>query len=123
MESPSTSRPASPGCPSVSIDFPGGELSNALKEHSFGISRSEIVHTSSHEARARITLLEEREVAVVLTTNGYNIVEDAEVSERTFESLDDLLVSISPRYREIQQQTLLAKLQLLVENQGQSEKS
>ncbi|KAH9936619.1 uncharacterized protein B0H18DRAFT_863711, partial [Fomitopsis serialis] len=95
----------------IPADFPGGELSNALKEHSFGISRFEIVHTSSHEARARITLLDEREVTIVLTTNGYNVRREVLLNARTFESLDDLLVSVSPQYREIQQQALLTKLQ------------
>lgn len=38
-----------------------------------------------------------------------------EASEKTFESIEDLLSSISPGYVERRQQVLLAKLQLLAE--------
>ncbi|KAI0726477.1 hypothetical protein C8Q72DRAFT_752725, partial [Fomitopsis betulina] len=93
------------------VDFPGGELSSALQEHSFGVSGFEITHVSAHEASARIVLLEQSTVIVVLTTSGYGI--DQGAVSRTFEGLEDLLASISPAYVERRQQSLLAKLQLL----------
>lgn len=124
-----------PNSPSHSdVDFPGGELSSALQEHSFGVSGFEITHVSAHEASARIVLLEQSTVIVVLTTSGYgvrmvhlcatvymnlicNVQIDQGAVSRTFEGLEDLLASISPAYVERRQQSLLAKLQLLAENQ------
>ncbi|KAH9841806.1 uncharacterized protein C8Q71DRAFT_349098 [Rhodofomes roseus] len=119
IEVSSSSKPVSPGSPPMHNDFPGGELENALKEHAFGLSRYEILHKSPHEARARIALLEGKAVNVMLTTSGYSIVCDVESPARTFESLDDLLLSVSPRFEEARQQALLAKLQLLAEQQDQ----
>ncbi|EPS97073.1 hypothetical protein FOMPIDRAFT_43129 [Fomitopsis schrenkii] len=124
MDDPSEPKPSRvpPNSPSHSdVDFPGGELSDALQEHSFGLSQFEITHVSAHEASARIVLLEHSAVTVVLTTSGYGVRTLAQIvqgaASKTFETLEDLLASISPAYVERRQQSLLAKLQVLAQNQ------
>lgn len=137
MDDPSEPKPSRvpPNSPSHSdVDFPGGELSDALQEHSFGLSQFEITHVSAHEASARIVLLEHSAVTVVLTTSGYGVrtlylcstvytslICSAQIvqgaASKTFETLEDLLASISPAYVERRQQSLLAKLQVLAQNQ------
>ncbi|KZT63784.1 hypothetical protein DAEQUDRAFT_741715 [Daedalea quercina L-15889] len=112
---PSSSVSGSPH--SLPDAFPGGELLNALKEHSFGISHYGILRTSPHEAKARVVLLEENVVTVLLTTDGYSIADGDECRGGTFESLEDLLAAVSPRFVESRQQSLIAKLQLLAESE------
>ena len=138
MDDPSEPKPSRvpPNSPSHSdVDFPGGELTNALQEHSFGVSQFEITSVSAHEASARIILLERSSVTVVLTTSGYavrillyldgyekgRLMRIVQINQgagsKTFETLEDLLASISPAYVERRQQSLLAKLQVLAQNQ------
>lgn len=76
MDDPSEPKPSRvpPNSPSHSdVDFPGGELASALQEHSFGVSQFEVTSVSAHEASARIVLLEQSTVTVVLTTSGYGV--------------------------------------------------
>ena len=137
MDDPSEPKPSRvpPNSPSHSdVDFPGGELTHALQEHSFGVSQFEITSVSAHEASARIILLEQSSVTVVLTTSGYAVrmlyidgyergplMRIVQINQgaglKTFETLEDLLASISPAYVERRQQSLLAKLQVLAQNQ------
>ncbi len=53
--------------------FYQSELTQALKEQAFGISRSEIIHFNESEAEATITLLEGNNINVVLSSAGYKV--------------------------------------------------
>lgn len=89
-------------------DFYRRELALALSEQSFGITRSEITHFSENEAEATITLLEGKTVDVALSSAGYK------VEERYYETLDDLLSSISSSYASKRVEALMERLQGLV---------
>ena len=54
-------------------DFYRRELTQALSEQSFGITRSEITHFSENGAEAKITLLEGKTVDVALSSAGYKV--------------------------------------------------
>jgi hypothetical protein len=49
------------------------ELTQALSEQAFGISCSEIIHSTENEAEATITLLEGNTINVVLTSAGHKV--------------------------------------------------
>ena len=60
--------------PSPTPSFYHDELSRALSEQSFGLTRYEVMRQSSaHEATAVVTLLEETTVRVSLTIRGYQV--------------------------------------------------
>jgi hypothetical protein len=54
-------------------EFYQRELTQALNEQDFGISRSEIIHHNEKEAEATITLLEGNTINVVLSSPGYKV--------------------------------------------------
>ena len=54
-------------------EFYQRELTRALNEQAFGVSRSEIIHCNENEAEATITLLEGNTVNVVLSSPGYKV--------------------------------------------------
>ncbi|KAI0755219.1 hypothetical protein C8Q80DRAFT_418593 [Daedaleopsis nitida] len=96
------------------------ELNHTLTEQSFGISSYEIVSTSPLKATAKIVLLEEETVMVSLTSRGFQLHSPSEPpmdpdldAEIVFETIEQLLQSVSPRYGAAQRSALMAKLNAL----------
>ncbi|TCD70881.1 hypothetical protein EIP91_001189 [Steccherinum ochraceum] len=102
---------SSPEPPSTS--FPTGELERALDEQlqSSGISGYKITQSSDLEAIAQVKLLEGNDVAVSLTSSGYAL--HGGQRELGFETVEDLLRSISAKYSEAMQKALMDKLAAL----------
>ncbi|KAI6039303.1 hypothetical protein EDC04DRAFT_2895391 [Pisolithus marmoratus] len=85
------------------------ELRRALSEQTFGIARYEVAApVSPHEATASVTVLEGPCVSVTLTGRGYHLS-----NGQTFEAIEDLLTSVSPRYAQARSDALFTKLQAL----------
>lgn len=82
------------------------ELRRALSEQTFGIARYEVATpVSAYEATASVTVLEGSCVSVTLTGRGYHLS-----NGQTFETIEDLLMSISPKYAQQRSDALFAKL-------------
>ncbi|KAN0124890.1 hypothetical protein V8E52_001442 [Russula decolorans] len=92
-------------------EFYQRELAQALNEQAFGISRSEIIHCNENEAEATITLLEGNTINVVLFSAGYKVLNQGVF----YETLDDLLSSASPAYTAKRVETLVGRLEGLVD--------
>ncbi|KAF8506817.1 hypothetical protein F5888DRAFT_1645557 [Russula emetica] len=92
-------------------EFYQRELAQALNEQTFGISRSEIIHCNENEAEATITLLEGNNINVVLSSAGYKVLNQGVF----YETLDDLLSSMSPAYAAKRVETLVGRLEGLVD--------
>ncbi|KAF9241201.1 hypothetical protein BU15DRAFT_45291 [Melanogaster broomeanus] len=85
------------------------ELRRALSEQSFGLTRYEVTRQDTpHEATAFVTLLEGTALRVSLNTRGYQID-----GGQIYESIDELLQSVSPMFMQKRKDVLLAKLQSL----------
>ncbi|KIJ64631.1 hypothetical protein HYDPIDRAFT_28567 [Hydnomerulius pinastri MD-312] len=83
------------------------ELRRALSEQSFGLARYDVARQfTPHEASACVTLLEGTTLRVSLNARGYQVD-----SGQIFESIEDLLQSISAMYEQKRRDTLFAKLQ------------
>ncbi|PCH39953.1 hypothetical protein WOLCODRAFT_98042 [Wolfiporia cocos MD-104 SS10] len=116
----------SPGRDIPIDDFPAAELTNALTEQSFGTTSFKIVLTGPLEAAARVVLLEGTALNISLSSQGYKIGRvDAKIGEagsptidETFESLEALLTSVSPRYATARQNALFARLQALSDSRS-----
>ncbi|KAG6332812.1 hypothetical protein ID866_6276 [Astraeus odoratus] len=92
---------------SSSSNFFYNELQRALSEQSFGIARYEVAKPiSPHEATASVTMLEGPCVSITLNARGYHVN-----SDQIFESIEDLLMSLSPKYTQKKSDALFAKLQ------------
>ncbi|KAJ7069679.1 hypothetical protein C8F01DRAFT_1113578 [Mycena amicta] len=93
--------------------FCADELRNALTEESSTASIDSFHLTSSEPlcATASVRLLEGRTISVGLTTNGFSIVDEG----LTFESMDQLLRSVSTMYERRRQEALMAALERLSE--------
>jgi hypothetical protein len=50
------------------------ELTQALNEQAFGISHSEVIHSTENEAEATVTLLEGKTINVILSNAGYKVL-------------------------------------------------
>ncbi|KZT09359.1 uncharacterized protein LAESUDRAFT_712440 [Laetiporus sulphureus 93-53] len=112
---------ASPGA-ELPSDFPTAELIHALEEQSFGISSYELRSFDAHEATAQVVFLEGHVVTVSLSTTGYKATEhrhgndgDPCSTDRSFESIEELMEHISPRYVEKRREAIMARLQALSE--------
>ncbi|KAJ3480059.1 hypothetical protein NLI96_g8617 [Meripilus lineatus] len=100
-------------------NFTTTELERAISEQSFGISGYELLASESteREASALVTLLEGKQINVSLTPRGFGFREigpgtqDADDRDQTiFETIEDLLRSVSPLYVQAHGQALFRKL-------------
>lgn len=112
-----------------STDF-SSELASALKESSFGLKDYQIILESQLESIATVVLLEGDAIKVALSPQGFEVghligclfyisphdlqnqVLDKE-TEVIHETLEQLLVSLSPAYRLASQQALFSRLEEL----------
>ncbi|KAL4063303.1 hypothetical protein V8B97DRAFT_1876926 [Scleroderma yunnanense] len=94
---------------SSSSGFYYNELRRALSEQSFGIARFEVATpVTPLEATASVTMLEGPCASVTLTARGYHLN-----TGQIFESIEDLLLSVSPKYAQKRSDVLFSKLQAL----------
>ncbi|KAJ3993191.1 hypothetical protein F5050DRAFT_1578141 [Lentinula boryana] len=96
------------------------ELQRALSEQALFIRAFSVTSSSSLQAIVSVTLLEGNNVTVILTNQGYH----ADQSGATpFETIEDLLQSVSPLYAQKRQLALLDALEKWsshqLPNQGQ----
>ncbi|KAJ7505184.1 hypothetical protein B0H11DRAFT_1977257 [Mycena galericulata] len=106
--------------------FCADELRHALAEESSvsAIGPFRLTHTAPLCATASVTLLEGRTIFINLTTSGYSIILDEGNGNRqtpgkampepagpTFESIEQLLRSVSTLYEQRRQEALIAALE------------
>ncbi len=113
------------------------ELERALAEQSFAISSFETTSSSPLKATARVVLLEGEVVLVSLTSRGYQVCDNGLASgmlrthsvqlhspseapmdpdhdtEIIFETIEQLLQTVSPQFESAQSSALMEKLELL----------
>ncbi|OJT08154.1 hypothetical protein TRAPUB_950 [Trametes pubescens] len=96
------------------------ELERALAEQSFAISSFETTSSSPLKATARVVLLEGEVVLVSLTSRGYQLHSPSEApmdpdhdTEIIFETIEQLLQTVSPQFESAQRSALMEKLELL----------
>jgi len=93
--------------PSSPSSFYYNELNRTLSEQSFGLAGYEVARQqSAHEATATVTLLEGSSVNVSLNVRGYRLD-----GGQTYESIEELLQSISPMYLQKRQDAIISRLQ------------
>ncbi|KAI0373710.1 hypothetical protein BV20DRAFT_1049653 [Pilatotrama ljubarskyi] len=114
MSPPQQSEPAA---------FAREELARALAEQSFGISSYELVSSSPLKAAARVVLLEGDAIVVSLTSRGFQLHSPTEApmdpdhdSERVFETIEQLLETVSPQYESARRSALLSRLESLADS-------
>ncbi|KAJ3733369.1 hypothetical protein DFJ43DRAFT_995579 [Lentinula guzmanii] len=84
------------------------ELQRALSEQALFIRAFSVTSSSSLQAIVSVTLLEGNNVTIILTNQGYR----ADQSGATpFETIEDLLQSVSPLYVQKRQLALLDALE------------
>ncbi|KAJ6477311.1 hypothetical protein C8R47DRAFT_1139932 [Mycena vitilis] len=102
--------------------FCADELQQALAEESSAsaIGPYHLTSTASSSlcATASVTLLEGRTISINLTTNGYSIIPGdgqddtgGRKTGQTFESIEQLLRSVSSMYEQRRQEALIAALE------------
>ncbi|KAG1872435.1 hypothetical protein DFJ58DRAFT_652178 [Suillus subalutaceus] len=96
----------------MSSSFYHTELSRALSEQAFGLSRFDVYGGSSpHEATASVTLLEGRTIRITLTARGYQVrILDG---DQIFESIEGLLQAVSAAYEGKRREALFSRLRSL----------
>jgi len=100
-------RQAVSNMPSSPSSFYYNELNRTLSEQSFGLAGYEVARQqSAHEATATVTLLEGSSVNVSLNVRGYRLD-----GGQTYESIEELLQSISPMYLQKRQDAIISRLQ------------
>ncbi|KAF9568798.1 hypothetical protein CPC08DRAFT_624942 [Agrocybe pediades] len=92
--------------------FYRSELQRALKEQTFGIQSYALTSSCQEQATATIVLHEGSKVNVQLNIQGYSIVSNGTVG-KVYETIEDLLHSISPMYAKKRQEELFTKLSKL----------
>ncbi|GAA5991808.1 hypothetical protein JCM5350_003203 [Sporobolomyces pararoseus] len=102
--------------------FSHSELRQALSEiGSWGIESARILDQHSAEgdkATAQLTLLEGLEVTVECSESGWRLNKseplvkslEADLFDRNFDTLDDLLLAVSPRFEQKRMEKLFEKL-------------
>ncbi|KAL1950406.1 hypothetical protein VTO73DRAFT_5530 [Trametes versicolor] len=105
---------------SAPSSFMREELERALAEQSFAISSFEAMSSSPLKATARVVLLEGDAVVVSLTSRGYQLHSPSEApmdpdhdAETIFETIEQLLQTVSPGFESAQRSALMAKLESL----------
>ncbi|TBU23198.1 hypothetical protein BD309DRAFT_951956 [Dichomitus squalens] len=98
--------------------FAHDELERALKEQSFGITSFEIVSTTPLKAAASVVLLEGPTVLVSLSNRGFQLYSPTDPptdpdldAEAVFETIEQLLQSVSPQYDAARRSALITKLE------------
>ncbi|KAJ6621886.1 hypothetical protein B0H10DRAFT_2214930 [Mycena sp. CBHHK59/15] len=105
--------------------FCADELQHALAEESSAsaIKGFHVTDSAPLRATASVTLLEGRTISIALTTNGYSIAVGDRPSDKsnanhamttpslTFESIEQLLLSVSTLYQQRRQEALIAALE------------
>ncbi|KAI1794881.1 hypothetical protein LXA43DRAFT_882761 [Ganoderma leucocontextum] len=111
---------ASPTQESEPHAFVKEELSRALNEQSFGITSYEIVSSTPLKAAASVVLLESDTILVSLSSRGFQLHSlnesptDPDLdAELVFETLEQLLQSVSLQYDAARRSALIAKLDAL----------
>ncbi|KAM5538716.1 hypothetical protein V8D89_007745 [Ganoderma adspersum] len=111
---------ASPPQQSKPHAFVKEELSRALSEQSFGITSHEIISSTPLKAVARVVLLEGDTVLLSLSSRGFQLHSlnesptDPDLdAELVFETLEQLLQSVSLQYDAARRSALIAKLNAL----------
>ncbi|RPD62719.1 hypothetical protein L226DRAFT_568570 [Lentinus tigrinus ALCF2SS1-7] len=96
------------------------ELKRALNEQAFGIMKYETVSSSPMKATARVVLIENDAILVSLTSRGFQLHHPTESpmdpdsdAENVFETLEQLLINVSPKFEAAHRSALQAKLQSL----------
>jgi len=92
------------------LTFCSDELQRALGEQLFAISSYSITVSTPSRAVAVVTLLDGQIVSVGLTSQGYSIDETSSI---IFETIEDLLSSVSAFYERKRQEALIQKLEKL----------
>ncbi|KAG5736010.1 hypothetical protein E4T56_gene18380 [Termitomyces sp. T112] len=102
---------------STSTNFYASELQTALDDQSFGIQLFCLTSSTPYEARASVKLLEGNAITVKLTIQGYTIEPSTSsegLSKDTFDSIENLLCSISHLYKEKRHDAWANKLEELL---------
>ncbi|KIK06161.1 hypothetical protein K443DRAFT_285809 [Laccaria amethystina LaAM-08-1] len=95
------------------LSFCNAELDRALKEQGFAIHSYAITSSSPRQASASVVLLEGRRLTITLTTQGYSIDNGKLSSRNVYETLENLLQSVSTMYNQRRQEALFAALEKL----------
>jgi len=82
------------------------ELQRALSEQAIAIRSFSVIDSSSLQATASVTLLEGNDITIKLTNRGYQSADDI-----IFETIEDLLRSVSPLYAQKSHALLLQALE------------
>ncbi|BGP13701.1 hypothetical protein JCM10213_007088 [Rhodosporidiobolus nylandii] len=106
--------------------FAAQELSLALAEIPWGMRASRLLPaTPANEARAEVELLEEGQLAVVACTGKGWIVADTDGGclkpSTVFDTLDDLMLAVSPAFEAKRMEKLFEKLAAVAEQQNGEE--
>ncbi|KAG1822842.1 uncharacterized protein BJ212DRAFT_1255734, partial [Suillus subaureus] len=95
----------------MSPSFYHTELSRALSEQAFGLTRFDVYGGSSpHEATASVTLLEGRTIRITLTARGYQVRIACLDGDQIFESIEGLLQAVSAAYEGRRREALFSRL-------------
>ncbi|GAA5822674.1 hypothetical protein JCM11251_004337 [Rhodosporidiobolus azoricus] len=108
------------------VSFAASELQQALSEVPWGLRSHRILHSdAAGEARAEVDLLETGQTAVVLCREGgWSVVEakgGCPNPDTVFETLDDLLLAVSPTFEAKRMEKLFEKLNAVAEQQQQDD--
>ncbi|ETW86859.1 hypothetical protein HETIRDRAFT_305610, partial [Heterobasidion irregulare TC 32-1] len=102
---------------SQSSDIPSffeDELKKALREQTYGIDSSKLLGSTALDATAEITIIEGTTIKVMLFTSGFQVSPGGSaLVGMIFETLEELLLAVSPLYAAKQGQELLARLEQL----------
>ncbi|KAL6072774.1 hypothetical protein QOT17_005320 [Balamuthia mandrillaris] len=99
------------------MEFVEEELEKVIEEHSFGVNSIRVSEDAPSELRSRVTVrtLENNTFLVeLIPTRGFRILNKDGVEteeEEIYESMQALLMQISPGYRDAFHASLCAKLQ------------
>ncbi|KAE9392864.1 hypothetical protein BT96DRAFT_830084 [Gymnopus androsaceus JB14] len=89
------------------------ELQRALSEQAIAIRSFSVIDSSSLQATASVTLLEGNDITIKLTNRGYQSVSmlARQADDIIFETIEDLLRSVSPLYAQKSHALLLQALE------------
>ncbi|KAH8089292.1 hypothetical protein HD553DRAFT_305660 [Filobasidium floriforme] len=94
-----------------STSFFTTELKRALEENAFAIKSAETLpEETADRACAKIVLLEEKEIQVELINDGFRVQGETKL----YDTLDSLLLNVSPKSMELVSQTLSSRLEGLI---------
>ena len=99
-------------------------LTSQEYEHLQATYKALVISMSMTEANSlQLTTLEGTKYIIQVTSEGWNVIEGGQVSERerTWEMVEDLLRSVSPLFKQGWDMMLLEKLRILAGNQDTDE--